>query len=192
MNSLENKGYMAFTWSMNGRDVGKPNAVAHAAPGECDRRVRVGEEGQLSRVGTALTEGASRLGTSQQQSRGSGSFTAEAAKKMEERIAQSGKMTRMWLSDDELAEKMRRSEQRKKRKKQRQRQFKALNKEFDQFLSKPGKAFRVGDPVTTCWRSSSEYDQPRANAEWHDAKVLKVYSDGSVDIRMQVSSPFAR
>ena len=189
-NSLENKGYMAFTWSMNGRGVTEPNAVAHAAPGECDHRVRIGEEGTRSRIGTAASAGdGSRLGTahSQQQSRGSGSFTAEAAKKMEEAIAKSGKVARTWLTDDELAQRLRVSEQKKKRAKQRKRQYKALNMEFEKFLSKPGKAFRVGDPVTTCWRASSEWDQPRAVAEWHDAKVLKVYSDRSVDLRMQVS-----
>jgi hypothetical protein len=197
-NSLENKGYMAFTWSMNGRGAAEPNMVAHAAPGECDRRVRVGEEGTQSRLGTAASGarsrsggggGDSRLGTahSQPQSRGSGSFTAEAAKKMEEAIALSGKVTRTWLTDDELAERLRVSEQKKKRVKQRRRQYKALNMEFEKFLSKPGKAFCLGDPVTTCWRASSEWDQPRATAAWHDAKVLKVYSDGAVDIRMQVS-----
>ena len=181
-----------------GRGAAEPNMVAHAAPGECDRRVRVGEEGTQSRLGTAASGarsrsggggGDSRLGTahSQPQSRGSGSFTAEAAKKMEEAIALSGKVTRTWLTDDELAERLRVSEQKKKRVKQRRRQYKALNMEFEKFLSKPGKAFCLGDPVTTCWRASSEWDQPRATAAWHDAKVLKVYSDGAVDIRMQVS-----
>eukprot|EP00946_MAST-07B_sp_MAST-7B-sp1_P004275 g4275.t1 len=168
-NSLDNKGYMAFTWSMGGRDIAKPNAVAHAAPGDFDRRKPSREEGSHTRLHTAVS-GSSRLGTAhdQQQSRGSGSFTADAAKKMAEAITKSGKVYRTWLTDEELDERARALDRKKIRAKQRQRQHKALNMEFENFLSKPGKAFR-----------------PRSNTEWFEAKVLKVYSDGAVDIRMQ-------
>lgn len=183
-NSLENRGYMAFTWSMNGRDIVKPNEVAHAAPGDFDNmRLRTRQEGEQSRIGTAAQSN-SRLGTA--QTRGSGSFTAEAAKKIEQSILESGKIKRTWLTDAELEERYRCFEIRAKRAKRRKRQNKALNKEFEKYLSRPGKSFRVGDPVQTCWRATSDWDQPRVNSEWYDAKVSKVYSDGSVDICLQV------
>ena len=162
-----------FTWSMGGRDIANPMRWHTRHPG-FHRRKPSREEGSHTRLHTAVS-GSSRLGTAhdQQQSRGSGSFTADAAKKMAEAITKSGKVYRTWLTDEELDERARALDRKKIRAKQRQRQHKALNMEFENFLSKPGKAFRVGDPVSTCWRASSDWDQPRSNTEGLKPKCSK-------------------
>ena len=176
--ALKQQGYMAFTWDMKGRDIRRPNEIAHLAPGDeyLKKKDLQGYDGS-----GADADGAA----SPPPTRGSGTFTADAAKQIEASIKAAGKKSiRTWRTDAEIEVQTRRDERRKKRLVERRLQDKALNMEFDAFLRRPGKSFRKNDPVTTRWRASSDWDRPRVCSQWFPAVVTKIYTDGSVDLQM--------
>lgn len=181
--ALEQRGYMAFTWDMKGRNIRDTNTLAHAAPGDpehIDDGARR-REGVTTAEAMAAREGKA-FGTTLGEERG---FTAEAARKLEESIAKQGaKIGRTWKTDDEINEIARRKDRADKREKNYKRNTKALNREFEIYMSRPGKDFRLHDPVSTRWRASSDYDLPRINDMWYPATVIKVYTDGAVDVRI--------
>ena len=183
--ALEERGYMAFTWDMKGRNIRDTNTLAHAAPGEPEhidiknRKRTIETAGGTRRlVGTANTGPRSP----EEEERG---FTAQAAQALEESMNAAGKkFGRTWKTDDEINEIARRKDRQIKREKEFQKSNKALNREFDLYLSRPGKDFHLNDPVTTRWRATSNYDLPKQNKIWYSAKVIKVYTDGCVDVKL--------
>jgi len=177
--ALENRGYMAFTWDMKGRTIRDTNTLAEAAPGESEHGKGAGH----GRTDDAMEGRGREQGASPHSPPGERSFTAEAAANMEATIkAQGRKLGRSWKTDDEINELARKKDRQVKRERVWSQQSKALNMEFQQYLSKPGKAFQMNDPVTTRWRASSDFDRPRVHKQWWSAKVMKIYSDGSVDV----------
>ena len=199
--ALENRGYMAFTWDMKGRSIRDTNTLAHAVPG-ADEHDQKGHREELTTANDAGGERRRRR-RRREKDGGSGSpgsnsgspgsdpgspprgFTAEAAQKMEESIRKQGnKVGRTWKTNDEINEIARVKEHQLRLKNEMNNQAKALNKEFEKYMSRPGKDFRLNDPVSTRWRASSEWDQGRVHKQWWSAIVKKVYSDGTVDIIM--------
>jgi hypothetical protein len=172
--ALEDRGYMAFTWDMKGRNIRNTNTVAHAEPGESEHNSDAGSGRGLNTGGCVISPNLPP---------GERSFTAEAAEKMAAAIKSQGrKLGRSWKTDDEINEIARKNDRKKNREQIWSQQNKALNIEFQQYLSKPGKAFQMNDPVTTRWRASSDWDRPRVHKEWWPAVVTKIYSDGTVDL----------
>ena len=99
-NSLDNKGYMAShgAWAAGC----KLNAVAHAAPGDFDRR-KPSKKKASTRV---FTQQCPKLAPRHctRSAAVSRSGDSRCCKEMAEAITKSGKVYRTWLTDEELDE----------------------------------------------------------------------------------------